>query len=242
MLSQKRIALIAAALCLTASASFAAEQTPVVSPAQSAANEDFGMLSTQGAVAFHDVRLARLAIFDGKTGVARQLVSSAETAFQKAKSDVAAYNEAESDLTPPPGVTQKTGGDDGLTGKVKWLPVDGAMTLDENYTATPDKQASLSKADHQIKAGDRKGAMDTLRLAGINVTFDMEVVPLERSIGKTQDALNLLKDGHYYEANQTLKSLEDGARFDVASFNGTPKNSASTTQPAAATAEPHKAG
>ena len=129
-----------------------------------------------------------------------------------------------------------------LTGKVKWLPVDGAMTLDENYTATPDKQASLSKADHQIKAGDRKGAMDTLRLAGINVTFDMEVVPLERSIGKTQDALNLLKDGHYYEANQTLKSLEDGARFDVASFNGTPKNSASTTQPAAATAEPHKAG
>ncbi|MCQ8277142.1 YfdX family protein [Acetobacteraceae bacterium KSS8] len=240
MLSQKRTALIAAALCLTASAAFATEQAPAMSPAQSAANEDFGMLSTQGAIAFHDVRLARLAIFEGRTGVARQLVSTAETAFQKARSDVAAYNEAESDLTPPPGVTQKTGGDDGLTGKVKWLPVDGAMTLDENYIATPDKQASLSKADQQIKAGDRKGAMDTLRLAGINVSFDMEVVPLERSISKTQDALNLLKDGHYYEANQTLKSLEDGARFDVATFHGTPKPATAAAQ--SATMQQNKAG
>lgn len=236
-MSPTRTALLAViAVSAAASLAHAADQqSPATSPARSAANEDFGMLSKQGAVAFHDVHLARLAIFDGQISKAKQYLSAADSSFAKARND-AAYTKAESDLTPPSGVTQPkdTDTDAAMTGPVKWLPVDGAMAVDEDYDAVPAKKAGVAKADAQIKNGDRKGAMETLKLAGVDITFDMEVIPLERSISKAQNATTLLANGQYYEANQALRGLENGARFDIASYNGAPKT--------AGAAAPQKAG
>ncbi len=41
-----------------------------------------------------------------------------------------------------------------------------------------------------------------------------EVAPLEATISGVDKAAELVDSGHYYEANQALKSVEDGIRFD----------------------------
>ncbi|MCQ8240859.1 YfdX family protein [Rhizosaccharibacter radicis] len=206
-------------VALASDASTSAMTTP--SPAQAAANEDFGLLSRQGSTAFRDIRLTRIAIFNGQIGQAQRYLGDASTALQKARADASAYTKAESDLTPPPGVEQRKGGNEESSGPVRWLPVDGALAVDENFAASPDKKAGMAKADTQLKSGDRKGALETLRLAGVDVTFDLEVVPIEKTIEAVQNAKTMMASGLYYEANQALKSVEDGARFDVESYAST---------------------
>lgn len=221
----------------------AAESTTALSPAVAAANQDFGMLSKQGAIAFKNVQLARLAIFNGQVSKATQEVDAAQTALGKAQNDAAAYTKAESDLTPPPGMAQRKGGQDVAAGPVRWLPVDGAMTVDDSYTATPTKKAGMAKADTQLKSGDRNGAMDTLKLAGVDVSFDTEVIPLHTATTEVQNAAKLMVAGSYYEANQALKSVEDGARFDVLTVTSAPGAAGAKTATKAASAESgHSAG
>jgi hypothetical protein len=42
------------------------------------------------------------------------------------------------------------------------LPVDGAMTLGEDYVATPEKCAGVKKANEKLTKDDRKAGMDEL--------------------------------------------------------------------------------
>jgi hypothetical protein len=121
---------------------------------------------------------------------------------------------AEADLKAPAGITQPTS-QTATSGTVNWLPVDGAMVLDEDYKSSQKKSDSVAKANTQIKNGDKAGAMETLRLADVGVTFSLEVVPLNNTIGDVQRAAQDMTGGHYYEANQDLKAVEDGIRFDT---------------------------
>jgi hypothetical protein len=63
-----------------------------------------------------------------------------------------------------------------------WLPVDGGLTLGEDFVATPAKAAGVAKANDQLKKGDHKQAMETLKLSEIDVAFVMEVAPLDKTI------------------------------------------------------------
>jgi hypothetical protein len=99
---------------------------------------------------------------------------------------------------------------------VAWLPVDGQMVLDENYVASPLKATAMADANTSLKQGNRKGAMDKLKLAGINVDFTMAIVPLAMTASDIDKAATLIGDGKYYEANSTLLHAENGVRFDIA--------------------------
>jgi hypothetical protein len=228
------LALMAGAL-ITAPA-FAADQGATTGSAnQQTADKDFGKLSTDGVNAFADVRMARMAIFNGDTNKAKSLIDNAQTALNSAKSDDTVFMKAESDLKPAPGQEQntaKTGTPDNAnatpsTTKVAWIPVDGEMTFGEDYVASPDKAAGVAKADTQLKQGDKKAAMETLKLANIDVDFTEEVAPLKATINGVNKAAQLVDQGHYYEANQALKSVEDGIRFDNDVITGTPEKSTS---------------
>ncbi len=204
-------------------AALAAEDAPKpVSPGQQAADNDFGKLSSDGMKAFGDLRMARLAIFNGETDKAKTLAQDAQTSLGKAKTDDTVFMKAESDLKPHPGA-----GQDGTakaapsTTPVAWIPVDGVMTLGENYVETPRKAAGVAKADAQLKGGDSKKAMETLKLSNVDVNFVEEVAPLAATISGVDKAVQLLDQGHYFEANQALKSVQDGTRFeDVALKSG----------------------
>ncbi len=186
------------------------------SPEQKTADTDFGKLSVQGSKAFRDLQLARLAIFDAEPADAKTYIADAKNAIEKAQKDDAVFVKAESELRAP-GKTMPNSNPD--THPIAWLPVDGQMILDENYIASPQKTEALADANKSLKQGDRKGAAEKLRLAGINVDFTMAVVPLARTTNDIDQAATLINDGKYYEANTVLLEAEKGMRFDIADAN-----------------------
>jgi hypothetical protein len=229
-MNKKRIwtaALISATLA--GGTAFAADQTNTANAANtpaanSAANKDFGKLSQDGFNALRDIRLTRLAIFDGNTDQAKQDISQAANSLQKAQNDESVYTKAEADLKTPAGMSQQGKQGDSAT-PIKWLPVDGAFALGEDYLATPEKTKAVTSADSQIKQGNHAQAMDTLKLAHVNIVFDVEVAPLDKTLAGVDKAKQLIDNGQYFEANQQLKQVETGMRFDVQDFLATPKPS-----------------
>ncbi len=259
----KSLAAALAATTLLAGTAVAAEQaqssrnaaTTQMSPQMQKADTDVDRLSMDGIAAYRDVHLARLAIFDAKPDQARMFVSHAQAALDKAKTDETAFTKAEADLKPPAGMgTAATmAGNEGAktgdagkdmtkdTGKtaasgeaVKWLPVDAQLVLADDFVVrNKDQQKSVDEANQHLKAGDRKGAMERLKLAGVDVDFTMAVVPLDKTTQEVNQAAQLIQDGKYYEANATLKSVEDGVRFDVVDTTAVPGKAASArTAPA----------
>jgi hypothetical protein len=209
------------------------------------ANKELGKISADGRKAFQDVRLARVAIFDGQPDQAKKYVDEAKTSIAKAKTDDTGFMKAEASLKPPAGMAQRTAaqGDKPMqsTTPTAWLPVNGGLTLGEDFVATPTKAAGVAKANDQLKKGDRKQAMETLKLAEINVAFVMEVAPLDKTISGIDTAAQLIDSGKYYEGNQALKGVEDGIRFDVTDVNSGPENTSSTpdkTAPTVGSAKP----
>jgi hypothetical protein len=201
----------------------AAKTTPETTP-----DKDYGKLSTDGSKVLRDVGLARLAIFDGQLAEAKRYTDEAQTAIDRAKGDDTVFTKAEADLKAPAGKAQPGSGTASTT-PTKWIPIDGSMTLGEDYTATPEKSAGVSKANEQLKKGDHEKAMETLKLANVDVSFVMEVAPLEKTTSGINHAAQLLNEGKYYEANQALKSVEDGFRFDVSDVDSAPNSDMNKT-------------
>jgi hypothetical protein len=195
------------------------------SAAQAAAARDFGHFSQDGAKAFENIDLARLAIFDGQTEKAQQDLQQAEAMLAKAKSDDTVFTKAESELKVPAGTTQRGPANvTPSTTRIAWLPIGGMMTIDEDYAASNAKTAGVAKADTQMKQGKTKAALDTLKLHDVDVSFDEQVAPLDATIKGVQQAANLLSQDHYFAANQALKRVDDGVRIDEQSYVATPEN------------------
>jgi hypothetical protein len=114
------------------------------------------------------------------------------------------------------------------------------LTLGEDYIETPEKSAGVAKANELLKKGSHKQAMDTLKLADIDVSFVMEVAPLDKTMSGVKEAAKLIEGGKYYEANQALKGVEDGIRFDVTGVDSTPKKAAKEQAKPTAIAAPEK--
>jgi hypothetical protein len=101
--------------------------------------------------------------------------------------------------------------------------VDGSLTLSEDYVDTPEKSAGLAKANKPFNEGDHKHGMETLKLANVDVSFVSEVAPVDQTMAGIRMADQLIEAGKYYEANQALKAVEDGYRFDVTDVDSGPK-------------------
>lgn len=204
--------------------------------AQAKADQDASKLSKDGYAAIRDISQARLAIFNGQPGQAKTFTNEAETAFEKAQRDDTVFTKAESDLRAPLGKSQPGSSAAANTTPTAWIPVDGSMTLSENYVDTPEKSAGVAKANQQFKEGDHKHAMETLKLANVDVSFTSEVAPVAETMAGIRKADELIEAGKYYEANQALKSVEDGYRFDVTDVDAGAKGAGDKTPKAAAPA------
>jgi hypothetical protein len=225
---------------LLASAAMSAAAFAATQPTgQTEADHDFTKLSTEGLKAMQDVRLARVAIFEAQPDQAKQSIADAETAIAKAKTDETAYMKAESQMTPPPG-TAKPGATpaQASTTPITWIPVDGGLTINEDYTASSGKSAGVAKANQQLKQGNAKEAMEALKLAQVDAVFVAELAPLDKTTAGIDKAAQEIDAGQYYQANQTLKSVEDGVRFDAIDVTGVPKKTAgnmAATKPSSGT-------
>jgi hypothetical protein len=248
---------------------------PPMSAAQQAADKDVGRLSKDGAQAFRDLHLARIAIFDADPTLAKTLIGKAQASLAKAKTDEAVYTKAEADLRSPDKhaamakavdakasdaqaadaktavaktadakaadaktADAKTAETKASTQPTAWLPVDGQLTLGEDFVATPTKAAAVATANKSLEKGDRKSAIDQLKLAGVDMNFVLAVVPLNQTTTEVDQAASLIGQGKYYEGNALLKKVEDGVRFDVVNVFGTPQKGAAPAATTGSTAAP----
>jgi hypothetical protein len=239
------IAALTATTVLTAGAVWAASpptsDQQKTTPQQAAADKDFGSVSADGLGAFQDMTLTRLAIFDGRTADAKQYINDAVTALGKAKTDETVFTKAEADLKPPASAdapASKTASGaapadnqpaDQTKVPIAWLPVDGEIMINEDYSANPAKTAAVADANSSLKSGDRKGAMEKLKLADMNVDVTLAVVPLEQTIKSVQQASDLINTSKYYEASQVLRLAQNSERFDATNVSDTPSTATKTS-------------
>lgn len=177
-------------------------------------------MSKDGFNAFQEIRAARLALFNGKPDAARKDVNQAMESLEKSKTDDTAFIKAEADLKPvvPSSAAkpqQSAGENAASTTPVKWLPINGTISVQEDYSAVPAKVSAMQTANAQLKAGKHKEALETLKMSDVNVAVELEVAPMDATIKGVDHASKLIDTGKYYEANGALMQVENGIRYSV---------------------------
>ena len=209
------------------------------------ADSDFTKLSRAGMRAFEEVRLTRLAIFDGDTQEARKDIAQAEAAIVRARKDDTVFMRAEADLTAPAGAQDHQAGDAAAAGStpaesasaeaISWVPVDGSLSLADDFTTTAGTQSdSLADANHKLAQGDAAQAMHAIKLVDVNATFVAVVAPLDKTTAGIEQAAQLIDDGHYFQASQVLKHVQDDVRSYAVDITSIPTQTAHKTSSDAA--------
>lgn len=220
------LALAGATTLATATPADNAPATTVTTP-HTAASHTFQKLSEQGSQAFQEIEIARIAIFNGHPDTAMQLIKRAQLSLIKAEADGTAFDKAESALKSSPQHPNPTADADAAA--VRWLPIGADLSLDKDYSADPAKAAAVAAANAHLKKGERDKAIETLRLADINLSYTLAIVPAKTTVADVDEAATLLANGKYYEANLSLKRVQDGVRYDWVDFNAAPAGDAAAT-------------
>ena len=153
-------------------------------------------ISEQGLYAMRDVQVARLALFHEK---AKELTNEASALLSDDSTEWAKFAK--------PG--KKTNLNDD-----QYIVINASVGISESYVATPEKEATIKIANEKMAKGDKKGAMEELRLAGVGVMENQYLMPLKQTRNALADAQKLLDKKQYYEANLALKGAEDGIIVD----------------------------
>ena len=170
----------------------AQQQTQQVQQTQKTAAAE--RISEQGLYAMRDVQVARLALFHGDPEKAKELTNEASALLSDDSTEWAKFAK--------PG--KKTNLNDD-----QYIVINASVGISESYVATPEKEAAKKMAK-----GDKKGAMEELRLAGVGVMENQYLMPLKQTRNALADAQKLLDKKQYYEANLALKGAEDGITVD----------------------------
>lgn len=153
----------------------------------------------QGMEAMKDIQFARLALFRGQPESAKDLVNKAQLLLKK-----------DQDWSSAKAKNKKT-----LQSDDFYVVIDSSLMLTEDFSANDEKKKAIQKANSHLSNGDKKGAIETLHLAGIDVAETQLLMPLKQTIAKVDKAREMLDDGKYYEANLALKGAEDGIITDT---------------------------
>lgn len=201
-----------------------------------AIDKDVGKLSKDGAQALQDIQATRIAIFNAEPDQAKSLIQKARDEMQKAAKDDSVFMKAVSELTPAkkaePGdkaeANKAEANKADATKPIAWLPVDSQISLGEDFQATPEKMAAVADANQSLKNADRKGALEKLALADVDVKFTTAVLPLEQTTNDVNKAADLIDQGKFYEANALLKGATDHAMLNIVDIYGQPYKAKAT--------------
>jgi hypothetical protein len=185
-------------------------------PTTQTVRHDFGRLSQAGNRALVDISIARSALFDGHPEAATKLINDARTAMRAAQADDSAFMKAEAELIDVGGQHVSSQAN---AGAVVWLPVGGDVVLQDDYVSQPAKAKAVADANAALKKGDREGAIKALKLADVNVAYNVDVVPLDKTVSRIDMAASLMGAGKYYEAGQVMNQIQASLRIDQLDIN-----------------------
>ncbi|WP_116134966.1 YfdX family protein [Tropicimonas sp. IMCC34043] len=157
--------------------------------------------------AMHDVRAARLAIYNGEVDQAKSMTEKAASALQMARNDASSISVQTAKATEA--------GD-------AYLPFDTSISFAEGFQPTADKAGKIQEANQQLASGDQQKAVETLRLADVDIVVNAALLPVNASLEHVDAAAKLIADGSYYQANLALKAVEDAVVLDTYAIDGIP--------------------
>lgn len=175
-----------------------------------------GMIRTadEAFKALRDVHLARMAISKDDQETAKMRVDAALALFDKSEKD---WN----DLTI--GDTEDPSNADRL------LPIDVSMSLGETFVPGEATGDALKTATAQLQSGQHDAALNTLRVAEIDVNVSAAMLPIAATHQALQDASNALANGDMTAADQALAKLGDAIVVRSFSIDGIPQQQAVKT-------------
>jgi len=220
------MALAAGIVLFGAAPVFAAQNPasdPVISAAGKAGKSDslFMKLSQEGFWGMRAVKAARIAIFGGNTDLAKKMVDAALKSLKAAAQNDTKYvtetrkanlDAAKKDRTE--NVLKNTKSGPGPGGD-RVIPIDVNLAIADNFAVTPEKKAKIAEANQNFKKGKANKAIETLRLASIDVVFQRVLMPVGRTIEHVKLASGLVQQQKFYQANLALKAAEDGLVLDT---------------------------
>ncbi len=167
-------------------------------------------LSQDGFNAMRFVRAARVSLFNGKTDQVPELLKDAKTALESAEKEAPSFAVKVSES-----LNGKSAGTESETEKVDVIPIDASIAVADDYVLTNEKKAHIAKANEHFKKGQSKEAMEELRLADVDLNYTRTLMPLNSTMKHVDQALKLLGEHKYYEANLALKAAEDGLTIET---------------------------
>lgn len=171
------------------------------------AEKEIVKVSKDATMVMRNVRDARFAIFDGQPDEARKNVDAAVTEIANTVRDAQKF--AIDTKTP----ARK---DD------IYVPYDAALTVADTFVPTAENMKHIAKANEHLHKGEKKEALETLKLGKVDVAFTAELMPVKFAQQQINDAAKLISDGKYYEANLALKAIGDAAFAETIAVDATP--------------------
>jgi hypothetical protein len=192
-------------------------QSAEKAPAKKAQSQDLMKVSKDGYGAVRAIHLARIAIFNGDTKLASEMLATAQTDLDAATKDVhtfPAHTKAADQA--------KTGHDKSASEKMDLIPIDGGLAIADTFVPSPEKKGHIEKANEHLKSGHSKEAIEELQLGEIDVVYTCAMLPLKATEKRLVDAEKLVSEHKYYEANLALKAAEEGIVYESVDLTGTP--------------------
>ncbi|EJG2898438.1 YfdX family protein [Salmonella enterica subsp. enterica serovar Kentucky] len=173
-------------------------------------NDKISGQAGQAWQAMRDIGMSRFELFNGRTQKAEQLAAQAEKLLNDDSTDWKLY--VKSDKKAP------VEGD-------HYIRINSSITVAEDYLPAGQKNDAINKANQKMKEGDKKGTIEALKLAGVSVIENQELIPLQQTRKDVTTALSLMNEGKYYQAGLILKSAQDGIVVDSQSVQESPTHS-----------------
>ncbi len=195
---------------MTAAHHLAAQQTetPVVKTATSevTSQPEAMKVCEEAFNASQAMHAARVAIFNGDPKLCEQMLTKAHDALELASKDEAVAK-VKADL----------------------VPINGSLTLADTFVPSEQKAPYLAKANEHFQKGESARGIEQLKLGEIEVNFSRVLMPIEATRQRLAEAISLANEHKFYEANLSLKAVEEGLEFDSISLFEFPKTATATT-------------
>jgi hypothetical protein len=174
-------------------------------------------VSQEGFDAMRCIRAARLAIFNGQTSVAADLLNKAKTNLEAAAKDAPTFV-----TTTQTAVNGNVVAGDVAVVNMNWVPIDGQVSLADALVASPQKTQHIKNANKHFKNGQSNNAVEELHLAAIDVNCSRVLMSLTATTDCVNKATKLMSEQKYYQANLVLKTAEDALVLESTNVLATP--------------------
>ena len=189
---------------ISATSAFASDASPVAtgetvastSSAPASTADETPMLKTMNEAlkALNSIQAARVALFNGSPDEALKLTDEAHADLKTANQSIDDYALKASDAK---------------NADAAYIPFDTSMALTEGFIPDETDNAALSEASNLFSNGNESDAVETLKLADIDISVSAAMLPAQSSMKHLDEALTQLNEKQYYEANLSLKAVED---------------------------------